>query len=124
MELINEGRLLSHAMRERIVMTTSEAFVIMTKLEDISRQKHLQFEELCRLTGELYIDGEDLQSRMLVASGRRDSSEAKGLLIKVRLSTQLGRVFCLLTLSIRRQSLVPRPLSIYISSRTIWKLST
>lgn len=87
MELINEGRLLSHAMRERIVMTTSEACVIMTKLQDISRQKHVQFEELSRLTRDLYLESEDLQSRMLVASRRRDSSVAKDLLVKVRIKT-------------------------------------
>lgn len=85
MELINEGRLLSHAMRERIVVTTSEAYVIMTKLEDLLKQKHLQYDEFCTLTRELFEESEDIQSRILVASRRRDSCVAKGLLTKVLL---------------------------------------
>ena len=83
MELINEGRLLSHAMRERIVVTTSEAYVIMNKLENILKQKHYQYEELCTLTRELYVESEDIQGRLLLAARRRDSSVAKGLLTKV-----------------------------------------
>lgn len=112
MELINEGRLLSHAMRERIVMTTSEACVIMTKLQDISRQKHVQFEELSRLTRDLYLESEDLQSRMLVASRRRDSSVAKDLLVKVRIKT-LG-----LEMFQRLKSRSVLPMSLLFVSRT------
>ncbi|XP_068720916.1 lipopolysaccharide-responsive and beige-like anchor protein [Montipora capricornis] len=83
MELVNEGRLLSHAMRERIVMTTSEAFVIVNKLEGISRQKHMQFVDLCRLTEATYSENDKLQDQLLLATKRRDFSVAKNVIQKV-----------------------------------------
>lgn len=83
MELVNEGRLLSHAMRERIVMTTSEAFVIVNKLEEISRQKHMQFVELCRLTEATYNENDKLQDQLLLATKRRDFSVARNVIQKV-----------------------------------------
>nr|XP_058950691.1 neurobeachin-like [Pocillopora verrucosa] len=83
MELVNEGRLLSHAMRERIVMTTSEAFVIVSKLDEISRQKHLQFVELCRLTEATYNENDKLQDQLLLATKRRDFSVARNVIQKV-----------------------------------------
>lgn len=86
MELVNEGRILSHAMRERIVMTTSEAFVIVNKLDEISRQKHMQFVELCRLTEATYSESDKLQDQLLLATKRRDFSVAKNVIQKVNLS--------------------------------------
>ncbi|XP_048589684.1 neurobeachin-like isoform X3 [Nematostella vectensis] len=83
MEIVNEGRLLSHAMRERIVMTTSEAYVIMSKLESILKQKHVQFEELCDMTRAQYADEDEVDNRMLLATRRRDSTVAKRLLQKI-----------------------------------------
>jgi len=83
MELVNEGRLLSHGMRERIVMTTSEAFVIVNKLEDISRHKHMQFVDLCRLTEATYSENDKLQDQLLKATKRRDFSVAKNVIQKV-----------------------------------------
>ena len=83
MELVNEGRLLSHAMRERIVMTTSEAFVIVNKLDEISRQKHMQFVELCRLTEATYNEDDKLQDQLLLATKRRDFSVARNVIQKV-----------------------------------------
>ena len=83
MELVNEGRLLSHAMRERIVMTTSEAFVIVNKLDEISRQKHMQFVELCRLTEATYNESDKLQDQLLLATKRRDFSVARNVIQKV-----------------------------------------
>lgn len=83
MELVNEGRLLSHAMRERIVMTTSEAFVIVNKLDEISRQKHMQFVELCRLTEATYNENDKLQDQLLLATKRRDFSVARNVIQKV-----------------------------------------
>ena len=83
MELVNEGRLLSHAMRERIVMTTSEAFVIVNKLDEISRQKHMQFVDLCRLTEATYNENDKLQDQLLLATKRRDFSVARNVIQKV-----------------------------------------
>ena len=84
MELVNEGRLLSHAMRERVVMTTSEAQIILQKLEQIAQQKHEHFKELCELTLEVYHEIDKLNDSMLMVTRRRDFCVAKGLIQKVR----------------------------------------
>lgn len=94
MELVNEGRLLSHGMRERIVMTTSEAFVIVNKLEDISRHKHMQFVDLCRLTEATYSENDKLQDQLLKATKRRDFSVAKNVIEKVGPPQKLRNELC------------------------------
>lgn len=94
MELVNEGRLLSHGMRERIVMTTSEAFVIVNKLEDISRHKHMQFVDLCRLTEATYSENDKLQDQLLKATKRRDFSVAKNVIQKVGPPQKLRNELC------------------------------
>ena len=83
MELVNEGRLLSHAIRERIVMTTSEAYVILQKLDQIAQQKHEHFNELCDLTLGVYREIDKLNDSMLMVTRRRDSCVATGLIQKV-----------------------------------------
>ena len=47
MDLVNEGRLLSHATRERIVITGSEARDIMGERDNVESFKHAQFETIC-----------------------------------------------------------------------------
>ena len=83
MEMVNEGRLLSHGMRERIVVTTSEAFAILNKLEGISHQKHAHFAELCTLTEGSHHENDKLYDQMLLATKRRDYCVANGLIQKV-----------------------------------------
>ena len=83
MELVNEGRLLSHAMRERLVMTTSEAHVILQKLETIAQQKHEHFNDLCEMTLDVYREIYKINDSMLMVTRRRDFCVAKGLIQKV-----------------------------------------
>lgn len=47
MDLVNEGRLLSHSTRERIVITGSEARDIMGERDNVESFKHAQFETIC-----------------------------------------------------------------------------
>uniref|UniRef100_UPI003590263B lipopolysaccharide-responsive and beige-like anchor protein isoform X2 n=1 Tax=Myxine glutinosa TaxID=7769 RepID=UPI003590263B len=123
-ELINEGRLLSHAMKEHLVRVANEAAFILARqrAEDVS--KHAEFESQCAQYTAARREDEKLCHHMIMSARRRDMNEASRILQQVFLSMsrQLGpweasqRSCAFWRLDIwedslrRRRRLVPNPL--------------
>lgn len=84
-DLINEGRLISHATRERIVITASEARDIMKEKNEFDNRRHGLFQEICAKTEDLYHDENKTYDEFFRAKRRRNSSLAEKLLEKVRI---------------------------------------
>ena len=83
-DLINEGRLISHATRERIVITASEARDIMKEKNEFDNMRHMQFQEICTKTEALYHNENKTYDEFFRAKRRRNSAMAEKLLEKVR----------------------------------------
>ncbi|XP_061716788.1 neurobeachin isoform X13 [Cydia pomonella] len=89
-ELINEGRLLSHAMRDHIVRVANEAEFILNRMRADDVLKHADFESLCARTSSERADEERTCERLIAAARRRDHAAAARLLDKLRHSPGAG----------------------------------
>ncbi|CAH2088204.1 unnamed protein product [Euphydryas editha] len=82
-ELINEGRLLSHAMRDHIVRVANEAEFILNRMRADDVLKHADFECVCATTGQERAEEERTCERLIAAARRRDHASAARLLDKL-----------------------------------------
>ena len=83
MDLVDEGRLLSHSTRERIVITGSEALDIMKDRDNMENLKHAQFETLCTKTMIAFIGQYKTYDQFFKAKKKRNTSSATQSLEKV-----------------------------------------
>ncbi|CAK1589359.1 unnamed protein product [Parnassius mnemosyne] len=83
-ELINEGRLLSHAMRDHIVRVANEAEFILNRMRADDVLKHADFECVCASTCGERAEEERTCERLIAAARRRDQAAAARLLDKLR----------------------------------------
>lgn len=83
-ELINEGRLLSHAMRDHIVRVANEAEFILNRMRADDVLKHADFECLCASSSAERGEEERTCERLIAAARRRDHAAAARLLDKLR----------------------------------------
>lgn len=83
-ELINEGRLLSHAMKDHIVRVANEAEFILNRMRADDVLKHADFEALCAQTLLERREEEKMCDHLITAARRRDNVIASRLLEKVR----------------------------------------
>lgn len=83
-ELINEGRLLSHAMKDHIVRVANEAEFILNRMRADDVLKHADFEGQCAQTLLDRRDEERMCDHLITAARRRDNVIAGRLLDKVR----------------------------------------
>ncbi|XP_026328148.1 neurobeachin isoform X4 [Hyposmocoma kahamanoa] len=89
-ELINEGRLLSHAMRDHIVRVANEAEFILNRMRADDVLKHADFECLCATTSAERAEEERTCERLIAAARRRDQAAAARLLDKLRHAASHG----------------------------------
>ncbi|XKL61305.1 hypothetical protein PGB90_008362 [Kerria lacca] len=82
-ELINEGRLLSHAMKDHIVRVANEAEFILNRMRADDVLKHADFESQCAQTMIERRDEETMCDHLITAARRRDNVIANRLLEKV-----------------------------------------
>ncbi|GBP72415.1 Neurobeachin [Eumeta japonica] len=116
-ELINEGRLLSHAMRDHIVRVANEAEFILNRMRADDVLKHADFESLCATTSVERADEERTCDRLIAAARRRDHATAARLLDKLRhaadhaagCGTQYWKLDSWEDDARRRRRLVPNP---------------
>ncbi|XP_037030161.1 neurobeachin isoform X5 [Bradysia coprophila] len=83
-ELINEGRLLSHAMKDHIVRVANEAEFILNRMRADDVLKHADFESQCAQTLMERREEERMCDHLITAARRRDNVIASRLLEKVR----------------------------------------
>ncbi|XP_018329920.1 neurobeachin isoform X3 [Agrilus planipennis] len=83
-ELINEGRLLSHAMKDHIVRVANEAEFILNRMRADDVLKHADFESQCAQTLLDRKEEERMCDHLITAARRRDNVIASKLLEKVR----------------------------------------
>ncbi|KAK9700943.1 Neurobeachin/BDCP, DUF4704 alpha solenoid region [Popillia japonica] len=83
-ELINEGRLLSHAMKDHIVRVANEAEFILNRMRADDVLKHADFESQCAQTLLDRKEEEKMCDHLITAARRRDNVIASRLLEKVR----------------------------------------
>ncbi|XP_011694083.1 PREDICTED: neurobeachin [Wasmannia auropunctata] len=83
-ELINEGRLLSHAMKDHIVRVANEAEFILNRMRADDVLKHADFESQCAQTLLDRREEERMCDHLITAARRRDHVIASRLLEKVR----------------------------------------
>lgn len=83
-ELINEGRLLSHAMKDHIVRVANEAEFILNRMRADDVLKHSDFESQCAQTLLERREEERMCDHLITAARRRDNVIASRLLEKVR----------------------------------------
>ncbi|XP_049878270.1 neurobeachin, partial [Pectinophora gossypiella] len=118
-ELINEGRLLSHAMRDHIVRVANEAEFILNRMRADDVLKHADFECLCATTSAERGEEERTCERLIAAARRRDHAAAARLLDKLRHAADHGAGYVATTQfwkldsweddARRRRRLVPNP---------------
>lgn len=82
-ELINEGRLLSHAMKDHIVRVANEADFILNRMRADDVIKHADFEQLCGQTAAERRDEESMCDHLITAARRRDTVVAQRMIDKV-----------------------------------------
>ncbi|XP_045504943.1 neurobeachin isoform X4 [Colias croceus] len=82
-ELINEGRLLSHAMRDHIVRVANEAEFILNRMRADDVLKHADFECLCGAWSGERAEEERTCERLIAAARRRDTAAAARQLDKL-----------------------------------------
>ncbi|CAB3374567.1 Hypothetical predicted protein [Cloeon dipterum] len=82
-ELINEGRLLSHAMKDHIVRVANEAEFILNRMRADDVLKHADFESQCAQTQVDRREEEKMCDHLITAARRRDNVIASRLLEKV-----------------------------------------
>ncbi|XP_049825585.1 neurobeachin isoform X2 [Aethina tumida] len=83
-ELINEGRLLSHAMKDHIVRVANEAEFILNRMRADDVLKHADFESQCAASLLDRKEEERMCDHLITAARRRDNVIASRLLEKVR----------------------------------------
>lgn len=83
MDLINEGRMVSHATRERLVMTTSEALFILQKLKESNYQKHDYFQSASDLASDTFVHKGAIHDHITSATRDKDGSTARRQFQKV-----------------------------------------
>ncbi|KAJ8919586.1 hypothetical protein NQ315_002208 [Exocentrus adspersus] len=83
-ELINEGRLLSHAMKDHIVRVANEAEFILNRMRADDVMKHADFESQCAQTLLDRKEEERMCDHLITSARRRDNVTASRLLEKVR----------------------------------------
>ncbi|KAF2882214.1 hypothetical protein ILUMI_23956 [Ignelater luminosus] len=83
-ELINEGRLLSHAMKDHIVRVANEAEFILNRMRADDVLKHADFESQCAQTLLDRKEEERMCDHLITAARRRDTVIASRLLEKIR----------------------------------------
>ncbi|KAH1026810.1 hypothetical protein HUJ05_000428 [Dendroctonus ponderosae] len=83
-ELINEGRLLSHAMKDHIVRVANEADFILNRMRADDVLKHADFETQCAQTLLDRKEEERMCDHLITSARRRDNVTACRLLEKVR----------------------------------------
>lgn len=83
-ELINEGRLLSHAMKDHIVRVANEAEFILNRMRADDVLKHADFESQCAQSLIDRKEEERMCDHLITAARRRDNVMASRLLEKVR----------------------------------------
>ncbi|KAI5633364.1 hypothetical protein NE865_13917 [Phthorimaea operculella] len=116
-ELINEGRLLSHAMRDHIVRVANEAEFILNRMRADDVLKHADFECLCATTSAERAEEERTCERLIAAARRRDHAAAARLLDKLShaashgtgTTTQFWKLDSWEDDARRRRRLVPNP---------------
>lgn len=82
-ELINEGRLLSHAMKDHIVRVANEAEFILNRMRADDVLKHADFESLCATTVLERREEEKMCDHLITAARRRDNVVAARILDKI-----------------------------------------
>ncbi|KAF0288290.1 Neurobeachin [Amphibalanus amphitrite] len=82
-ELINEGRLLSHAMKDHIVRVANEAEFILNRMRADDVLKHAEFESACAQTVLTRQEEERMCDHLITAARRRDSVIAGRLIERV-----------------------------------------
>lgn len=85
-ELINEGRLLSHAMKDHIVRVANEADFILNRMRADDILKHSEFDMLCTQNCNERKEEEKMCDSLISAARRRDSMIALKLLEKTKLN--------------------------------------
>lgn len=71
-ELINEGRLLSHAMKDHIVRVAMEAEFILNRLRADDVSKHDAFTNTCMETNNSRLQEENIINSLIISAKRRD----------------------------------------------------
>jgi len=91
-ELINEGRLLSHAMKDHIVRVANEADFILNRMRADDVLKHAEFDQQCQNSLGERKEEERMCDHLITAARRRDGVLASRLVDKVVdvLSTRHG----------------------------------
>ncbi len=84
MDLINEGRMVSHATRERLVLTTSEALFILQKLKDVDGQKHEYFQSASDLAHDTFVHKGAIHDHITSATREKDENTARRQFQKVK----------------------------------------
>jgi hypothetical protein len=82
-ELINEGRLLSHAMKDHIVRVANEAEFILNRMRADDVLKHAEFESACAGSRSERSEEEKMCDHLITAARRRDGVLAQRLVDKV-----------------------------------------
>ncbi|XP_076065007.1 neurobeachin-like [Oratosquilla oratoria] len=82
-ELINEGRLLSHAMKDHIVRVANEAEFILNRMRADDVLKHAEFESMCATTVLERREEEKMCDHLITAARRRDNVVAARILDKI-----------------------------------------
>ncbi|CAH1776878.1 unnamed protein product [Owenia fusiformis] len=82
-ELVNEGRLLSHATRDHIVRVANEAEFILNRMRAEDVQKHADFESVCATTQLERREEEKVCDHLITSARRRDHVVASKLLDRV-----------------------------------------
>nr|XP_006812132.1 PREDICTED: neurobeachin-like [Saccoglossus kowalevskii] len=82
-ELINEGRLHSHATREHILRVSNEAEFILSRQRAEDVMKHAEFESLCATSSVERKDEERLCDHLITAARHRDHMTANQVLQKI-----------------------------------------
>lgn len=83
-ELINEGRLLSHAMKDHIVRVANEAEFILNRMRADDILKHADFDATCVNSFIERKEEEKICDHLITAARRRDTVIAVRLLEKVK----------------------------------------
>lgn len=83
-ELINEGRLLSHAMKDHIVRVANEAEFILNRMRADDILKHADFDSICANSFMERKEEEKICDHLITAARRRDTVIAVRLLDKVK----------------------------------------
>ncbi|KAJ8028510.1 Neurobeachin [Holothuria leucospilota] len=82
-ELINEGRLHSHATRDHLLRVANEAEFILSRHRAEDVLKHAEFESMCAQSGLESRDEEKMCDHLITAARRRDHIFASQLLQKI-----------------------------------------